>query len=381
VVRELVRRGERVVYYDTEEFRAQIEATGAAFRPYPAGLVSPADIVASLENGRLADVIPVLLRATERLLPFAIPELERGRPDLVMYDSIVVWGRMAATLLKLRSVSSITHFIFDPLRMGGSAGDFVRTLGQALPQIPAILTLFLRLARTYKGALPRERPFFPVRGDLNLMYTARELQPRTPAIKTNFRFVGPSIETPVVADTPRTRKRIYISLGSVHAGDQVFYQTCFDAFEGMDADFVLSVGSDEAKARLGGAPANFEVTAWARQVEVLQGVDAFITHGGMNSIHEGLYFGVPLVLVPYQFEQMVNARCVAARGAGLILRSRLDRKPLKASDLRRALGAVLDKPRFRKSALALRDVLRATGGARQAADEVQAFLTEVAVGP
>jgi UDP:flavonoid glycosyltransferase YjiC (YdhE family) len=31
VVRELVRRGEQVVYYDSEEFRPQIEQAGATF--------------------------------------------------------------------------------------------------------------------------------------------------------------------------------------------------------------------------------------------------------------------------------------------------------------------------------------------------------------
>ncbi len=34
VVQELVRRGERVIYYLSEEFRAAIEATGATFRSY-----------------------------------------------------------------------------------------------------------------------------------------------------------------------------------------------------------------------------------------------------------------------------------------------------------------------------------------------------------
>ena len=33
VVKELVTRGQRVVYYLTEEFRSMIEATGAEFRP------------------------------------------------------------------------------------------------------------------------------------------------------------------------------------------------------------------------------------------------------------------------------------------------------------------------------------------------------------
>ena len=35
LVRELVARGERVVFYNDAEFRPHVEATGAIFRRYP----------------------------------------------------------------------------------------------------------------------------------------------------------------------------------------------------------------------------------------------------------------------------------------------------------------------------------------------------------
>ncbi len=38
VAQELVRRGEQVIYYLTEEFRAAVEATGATFRPYQSAM-------------------------------------------------------------------------------------------------------------------------------------------------------------------------------------------------------------------------------------------------------------------------------------------------------------------------------------------------------
>lgn len=44
------------------------------------------------------------------------------------------------------------------------------------------------------------------------------------------------------------------------------------------------------------------------QLEVLKRTDVFITHGGMNSLNEALYFGVPVVVVPQQIEQGFNMR-------------------------------------------------------------------------
>lgn len=38
VAQELARRGEQVVYYLTEDFRASVEATGATFRPYQSAM-------------------------------------------------------------------------------------------------------------------------------------------------------------------------------------------------------------------------------------------------------------------------------------------------------------------------------------------------------
>ena len=34
------------------------------------------------------------------------------------------------------------------------------------------------------------------------------------------------------------------------------------------------------------------------QLDILQRVDVFITHGGMNSTHEGLVYGVPEIVIP-----------------------------------------------------------------------------------
>jgi MGT family glycosyltransferase len=381
VAQELVERGEQVIYYNTEEFRPQIERTGAMFRAYPATELSATEISKQLQEGNLSKITPLLLRTTETLLPFVLDELRREQPDLVIFDSIAAWGKMASTLLNLRAAAFITHFMFEigyGPRM--SLGEILMMLRQGLPQVPSILAARSRLIRRYgKAAFPPSGPLFPMRDKLNIVFTARELQPDIPLIDDSFRFVGPSLDPQArYEDFPfeivGQQSIIYISLGTVHHAQSDFYQQCFAAFGDYPAQFILSAGKHTDIGEIRPVPSNFMVRPFVPQIAVLQRVDAFITHGGMNSIHEGLYYAVPLVLIPQQIEQLLNARCVAAQGAGLVIEDQLKRGHVTASTLRQSLEKVLSEASYKQGASKVQEMLRATGGYRQAADEIQSYV-------
>ena len=55
------------------------------------------------------------------------------------------------------------------------------------------------------------------------------------------------------------------------------------------------------------------------QIAVLQIADVFLTHCGMNSASEALYFGVPLVMLPQTPEQGGVYTRVLELGAGVKL--------------------------------------------------------------
>ena len=67
-------------------------------------------------------------------------------------------------------------------------------------------------------------------------------------------------------------------------------------------------------------PENFIVRPFVNQNEVLAHASLFLTAGGVNSIHEALYFGVPCLMCPQQGEQLLNARQFERLGFGRILR-------------------------------------------------------------
>ena len=93
---------------------------------------------------------------------------------------------------------------------------------------------------------------------------------------------------------------------------------------------------------------------------VLSIADAFITHCGMNSASEGLYFRTPLVLFPQTPEQDAVAKRTEELGAGVRLKS------ISEEDIMDALNKVLTDPEYRKNADLISDSFRACGGAEEA---------------
>jgi UDP:flavonoid glycosyltransferase YjiC (YdhE family) len=106
----------------------------------------------------------------------------------------------------------------------------------------------------------------------------------------------------------------------------------------------------------------------------LQCADAFITHGGMNSVHEGLYYGVPEIVVPHQMEQLLNAVRVKTVGAGILLGEKAPYGRVTAAELREALDKVLNDDTYRQKANHYGKSLKDAGGYQKAVELIEEFV-------
>jgi MGT family glycosyltransferase len=323
----------------------------------------------------------VLLCATESLLPFLLDDLPRQEPDLVVLDSNALWGHMAAKMLNLPTVSLMTTFMPSAAQfMRLSPREWIHMLRPILPSLPRVASVRSRVIRRFdKSAMPP--PAFPARGGLNIAFLPRDFQPQNARVDETFRFVGPMIDpearrAEIPFDTSGPEPIVYISLGTLHRGSIDFFHQCFEAFADMPPRFVLSVGNETDIQGLGPVPSNFIVRPSVPQLELLRHAAVFITHGGMNSVLEGLSCAVPLIVIPQHFEQLMIGLNVAARGAGIVLRGHVAGKRVTAAELRRALNRVLAEPSFREAASVVQKSLDATGGYRQATDEIQAYIAQ-----
>lgn len=142
------------------------------------------------------------------------------------------------------------------------------------------------------------------------------------------------------------------------------------AFENSEHTIVISIGNKTKISDLGEIPKNFIVKNYVPQTELLTYTKLFITHGGMNSVHEGLYNGIPLVVIPQSADQPAIAKQVESLGAGV----QLHMNELTVEKLRESVELVLNNPSYKEAALNLKESFRTSGGYKEAVDEIFTFV-------
>ena len=377
LVRELVTRGDEVIYYSAGAFAAKVEQTGARYRPYRNAFL--ADITRLPE--RMEELSWLLMGVTEDLLAHDLESLRAERPDYLIADSIAPWGQWLGEALGVPVVTSVSTFAINRRVLQYALSHGVRPKSPRLVlskmrHIAKSIWLGRRLSRQHGVKGPGITGLVFGRSDLNIVYTSRLFQPFAETFDERFHFVGPTVASGTVPrdicpEPSRGTQAalVYVSLGTLFNADAAFYRNCFDAFRNLNVQVIMSIGSNVSEASLGPPPPNFSVQSYVPQLEVLQRASAFVTHGGMNSVSESLYFGVPLVVIPQMGEQETVGRRVEELGAGLYL-SKAD---ATAVNLRASVERVLGHGRFREQAAVVRESFRAAGGAARGADAILAF--------
>ena len=136
-----------------------------------------------------------------------------------------------------------------------------------------------------------------------------------------YAFVGPSLSVDVLEEKNKEKHRplVYIALGTVMHQRKKFCRNCIEALKNMDVDAVISAGTQENLESMGPLPSNIKAEVRVDQLSVLKDADVFLTHCGMNSVSESIWYGVPMVLDPQQSEEAAVANRAAELGLGLLL--------------------------------------------------------------
>lgn len=375
IVKALVERGDSVYYITTEEYREQIEALGAKVYIHTTRLkpISPKE----MKNANIHEFLQDLLKISHETLSIVQKLADSITFDYVYHDTFGS-GSLVKDYLKIPSVSSTASLAipeeqFLEISRNMSAGASLDSSPE-LEQENAFLTKQMENRFGIKVKQPFQ--FMMNSADLNIVFTSRSFQPGGEYLDNSYVFVGPSITNRLQSnDFPleelKDQKVLYISMGTVLQGFESFFQTCIDAFRNFEGKVVLSIGKSSDITKLGTFPENFIVRNYVPQLDVLQYTDLFITHGGMNSTSEALYYEVPLIVIPQTSDQPLIANRLVELHTGY----QIDSDEVNVEKLKKAVQTVLSDPSYQVNAKKVSQSFKETGGVEKALEAIDNYLS------
>lgn len=203
-------------------------------------------------------------------------------------------------------------------------------------------------------------------------------------IDARTHYIGPSIrqggtlgDGPDLGAITEGRKLLYASLGSYTLAygemSRCFFQTILAVMAHPDLqDFhlILSVSRGFDVSGLPPAPKNVTIVRWIDQIEVLKACSLAITHGGLGTIKECIYHGVPMVVFPVQYDQFRNAGLVDRHRMGVIANT----NTISEEALRKDILSVLNSEEIDGNIKKMKALFHREEAARQGVDIIEQLI-------
>lgn len=309
------------------------------------------------------------LHVTSSFIEEIIEITQEENFDLVIFDSLCIWGSFFA---KIKELPSVSYSAFYHLHAGNwfliPRVKSERLLASPLINLKRIWRYYSNAYRLHKkwGVMaPSLLNFYTGNADLQISGYLKELSPRP--VDPNVRFTGIDVIEQVwelgFDKDWYTGSCIFISLGSILTPPSELVSQWANVF--ADKPYKVLIKSSEIPNYL---PSNVRLVTFVNQIEVLRRTTVFVTHGGWNSLLEATTSSVPVVVLPFTADAMHNSKAFEERGAGLMVDSGCPH------DLERAIEAILENlEAFKQSITKIAALNEAAGGAAAAAQIIHEF--------
>lgn len=360
----LVDFGHHVSYINAPDWKGKIERTGAAFIPY--------------------DDYPETLSPSQKEIESwsaAYQTVQRigANFDCLIYEMLFLPGKALADQLGIPAFRLFSTFALNEkvLRDFGRTGGWYMT---AIFRYPRLCRLFSKVIQKKfslrYGDIAKEMLYNAP--NLNFTYTVRDFQIYPNEFPdTNYKYVGPAIGNRVEQDfdfSKMTKPIIYISLGTLLNTSAAFFRKCIDAFRDEPVSVIISIGKTVKKKQLGKIPDNIFIYPFVPQLKILKRASLFITHGGMNSVNEALYYGTPMLVIPVGNDQPRVAQQIEYLHLGKYLK----KKALTPSILKNNAKMILQNTSYKENIIPFQQKSQAAGGNAAIAEMVLSELCHIA---
>jgi len=393
-------RGNDVAFYTGIQARTKVEGEGFAFFPFravdeqhidtlmfsqhqvPSLIKRPLRMI-DLYRGWLLDTVPDQVSDLEGIM-------KQWRPDCLVCDP-TFWSPFLVLQERISIPVAISSFIPGCMIPGPDAPPW----GFGLPQprsrfarlvaqgVEAVSDRILKGFRQDVNQLRAKYGLPPIPGSVNaftgqvplhLIPSVPELDYQRQDLPACVRYVGPCVwnkqkneKPPAWFEAVRTDQPwIHVTEGTMHAQAPFVLQAAARGLANLPMQVIMTTGKDRDPSELDTGPSapNIRVERWVAHSDLLPRTDVLVTTGGASTILAGLTTGVPMVIVPTQWDKPDNAQRVVEAGAGL----RLSPRRCSPNRLRASVERILAEPSYRRNAQRMAAVFAQYGGATKAAE-------------
>lgn len=288
--------GQEITYIGIRDFEEPIRRQGIDFQPIFERSVDRGFFRQQVANRQVETFDAIVLAAREGresfdLLSEVVQAVRHTRPDLLIIDLLLSDVALMAKRLGIPLVLLNTMF-YDPWEDARKTAAY-----RALEHVPELLLC------------PEEFDFPQTSKRRNRYYVEASIDLERRDV--SFPWQRLSSAKPL----------IYFSLGSqghLISGGRQLMQRVIEAISAQnDWQLVLTTGIHIRPKEFGELPDNVIVVNEVPQLELLKRASIVITHGGLNTVKECLYYGVPMIVFPFIRDQPGVAARVVHHGVGV----------------------------------------------------------------
>ena len=311
IMKELIKRGCELTCYSSSRFRKEIISLGAKYIEYPFDADSFVEQSSKITHFDLALMV---IEAGHNYFYDILEKITPEKYNLILYDSLCFIAKHIAFKLGIKSICFGTTFAINNFVML-SSGMIWTNIKMMLKNLKTIKKI-KNIENEFRGRNALKKfslsDFVLNKGTKTIILVPKEIQPFASTFPMDVEFVGTTIKDRVQNnffdeyDHNDEVYDYYISLGTVFHGNQKLIENIVYELALENRKILVSTGSDNVvfdKPNVISKPR-------VNQVKVLPKVKYFINHGGLNSVLESIYFGIPQFCFPQQMEQKANSRLI-----------------------------------------------------------------------
>jgi MGT family glycosyltransferase len=401
VARRLASRGHSVAFYSGGKCRPIVEQQGFEFFAFQDKLQRAVDdCVYSPQAIGLNWSRPWRLRPQIRALfletvPYQVEDLEQISCDGLVTDP-ALWAPFLILAERRQIPVAILSYACGCMLPGpgappvGPGLPVAKTTFGRLRNRAAAFALDWFLADTRRGASALRRQFGlkPFRGPviglaerlpLYLVPSCPEFDYQRRDLPGNVYYTGPLQWYPPepapawFRELRDDRPWVHVTEGTLHVRDSFLLRAAVSGLADLPVQVILGAFDDRTTRDLptGAMPENMKTVQWVNHDQLLPRTAVMVTTAGGGTVMAGMQHGVPLIVVPTEWDKAENAQRVVEAGAGI----RLNARDCTPHRLRTAVRQVLASDSYRKNAQRIAAALARLGGPERAAALIEQMLT------